>query len=342
MASGPKLVLVTRKTALEELLERHTTVSRARFAIEQAGGEFEPYQAAHDTYHAALDRIRTSLPREQRVQQVDRSFLPDFLFGDDDIVMVVGQDGLVVNAAKYLRTQPVIAVNPDPSRIDGVLLPFSVGTARLGLARVLAGTATCEHVTMAEARLNDGQSILAVNDLFVGARTHISARYRIGYRGAFEDQSSSGILVSTGAGSTGWLRSVYTAVAEIAAALGFREAGRLREEYRFDRQARELVFAVREPFVSRTSQASIVFGRISEDETLTVESKMPGHGVIFGDGVEEDYLEFNSGAIATIGVAARTLRLVCSSEVLPVRDDESHRSTKPAAMPVQALTDERR
>lgn len=310
MSAGPKLVLITRKTQLDELLERHTTRSRARFAIEQAGGDFAPYEAAHDAHHAALDRLKKSLPREQRIQQVDRAFLPNFLFGDDDIVMVVGQDGLVVNAAKYLRGQPVIAVNPDPTRIDGVLLPFSVETARLGLARVVAGDAPCENVTMAEARLNDGQSIVAVNDLFLGAKTHVSARYRITFRNVSEDQSSSGILVSTGAGSTGWLRSVYTSVAGIATALGVKKADQLREQYRFDREARELVFAVREPFVSRTSGASIVFGRIHERETLIVESKMPRDGVIFGDGVEEDYLEFQSGAIATIRVAPRTLRLV--------------------------------
>jgi hypothetical protein len=37
---------------------------------------------------------------------------------------------------------------------------------------------------------------------------------------------------------------------------------------------------------------------------------MPQNGVIFSDGVEEDYLQFGSGAVATIGVSERTLRLV--------------------------------
>jgi hypothetical protein len=37
---------------------------------------------------------------------------------------------------------------------------------------------------------------------------------------------------------------------------------------------------------------------------------MPQNGVIFSDGVEEDRLEFNSGAMATISLADRTLRLV--------------------------------
>jgi hypothetical protein len=37
---------------------------------------------------------------------------------------------------------------------------------------------------------------------------------------------------------------------------------------------------------------------------------MPQNGVIFSDGIEEDRLEFNSGTIARIGLADRTLRLV--------------------------------
>ena len=52
------------------------------------------------------------------------------------------------------------------------------------------------------ARLNDGQRLLAFNDFLIGHRTHVSARYRLTWHGRTETQSSSGILVSTGAGST--------------------------------------------------------------------------------------------------------------------------------------------
>ena len=64
------------------------------------------------------------MPRGIRIQWIERAFLPTFTFGALDVVVVLGQDGLVVNAAKYLDGQPVIALNPDPERVDGVLLPF--------------------------------------------------------------------------------------------------------------------------------------------------------------------------------------------------------------------------
>ena len=162
---------------------------------------------------------------------------------------------------------------------------------------------------MARAELNDGQSLLAVNDLFIGQKTHASARYRIRFGGREEDQSSSGIIVSTGAGSTGWHRSILTGAAGIVGAyVEAQRAVELRDRYRFDWEAPDLVFHVREPFISKTSGAELVLGRIGPDEPLDVVSHMPQNGVIFSDGVEEDRLDFNSGAIARIGLAERTLR----------------------------------
>ncbi len=70
-------------------------------------------------------------------------------------------------------------------------------------------SAPTRSVTMAEAVLNDGQRLLAFNDFFVGRRSHVSARYNLRWRGKAEPQSSSGVLVATGAGSTGWLSSVF-------------------------------------------------------------------------------------------------------------------------------------
>ena len=313
MAAPDKLVVVTRKTAVEELVERFNTRDQARFYIEHMGGDFDTYQRAHDAYHRALAFLRAVIPRGTRTQFIERSFLPTLTFGALDVVVVLGQDGLVVNAAKYLDGQPVVALNPDPVRIDGVLLPFGYPAAAEAIALAVdqTGHKCWRDVTMAQAILNDGQSLLAVNDLFIGQKTHTSARYRIRYGDHEEDQSSSGIIVSTGAGSTGWYRSIVTgAVGLVEGLADASKVGALRDRYRFDWEARHLVFSVREPFVSKTSGADIVFGSIDDDTPLEVISKMPQNGVIFSDGVEEDRLDFNSGAVATVGLAKRTLRLI--------------------------------
>lgn len=71
-----------------------------------------------------------------------------------------------------------------------------------------------------------------------------------------------------------------------------------------------LLFAVREPLVSRQSQAGLVAGLLEEGWRLVVESRMPSEGVIFGDGVEQDYLDFSAGATVEIRTAAEQARLV--------------------------------
>ncbi|MFO0892353.1 MAG: hypothetical protein U0790_24840 [Isosphaeraceae bacterium] len=311
MAGRDKLVIVTRKTALEELIERFNTRDQARFYIEHMGGDFGRYQQAHDAYRSAVARLREAIPRGLRVQWIDRQFLPTFTFGESDVVVVLGQDGLVVNAAKYLAGQPVVALNPDPERIDGVLLPFTVDQAGAAISLALGTEDSWREVTMARAVLNDGQSLLAVNDLFVGVRSHGSARYRLRHGGREEDQSSSGLIVSTGAGSTGWYRSILTgAVGVVRSFVNSRKVDEVKEQYAIPWEARYLVFTVREPFISKTSGADIVHGTIEEDQPLEIVSQMPQNGVIFSDGIEDDRLDFNSGAIARIGLADRTLRLV--------------------------------
>src|SRR4029434_1114874 len=69
-----------------------------------------------------------------------------------------------------------------------------------------------------KAELNDGQTLYAVNDLFIGVRSHVSARYTISVGDKSEQHSSSGLIVSTGLGSTGWFRSLMTGAAKVAGA----------------------------------------------------------------------------------------------------------------------------
>ncbi len=311
MAALEKIVVITRKTALEELIERFNTREQARFYLEHMGASFEEYQAAHDAYQRALASLQAALPRGVRHQTIERAFLPTFTFGEQDLVVTLGPDGLVVNTAKYLAGQPLLALNPDPARVDGVLVPFRVEQAGPVLSRAVRGTFRLRHVAMARAELNDGQVLYAVNDLFIGQRTHVSARYRLRLAGREEDQSSSGIIVSTGAGSTGWFRSILTGAAEVTAAFSHSEGVKAIEGcYRFDWDADYLYFSVREPFASKTSATEMVFGRIEAGQHLEIVSRMPQNGVIFSDGIEADNLEFNSGAIARVGLAEKSVNLV--------------------------------
>ncbi|MBZ4408707.1 NAD+ kinase [Myxococcus sp. MISCRS1] len=301
-----KILLVTRRTRLAGLVERFNTKKQAKFYVENAGQDFDEFEREDQAYARAVDRLRDSLDLGLPVQQVDRGLVPTFLFTGKEVVVVAGQDGLVANVAKYVGEQPLVGVNPDPDRFDGVLLPYEVPQARAAVRKVLEGKARTRGVTLAEARLEDGQRLLAFNDLFIGARTHVSARYRLSHGGQEEAQSSSGVLVSTGAGSSGWLSSVFT----LARALTARTGGVPGGEWRLSWEEPRLAFVVREPFVSRNSSAELVGGFVTPEQELVLESRMPSGGVIFSDGMEEDFLAFGAGARAHIRPAKQRARLV--------------------------------
>jgi NAD kinase len=307
-ANDRKIVLVTRKTRLEDLVVRYLTAAQARFYVEHLGADFSDYEREHEVYHAQRHATLQVLEQWGRYQVIERGFLPNFIFAPDDIVVALGQDGVVANTMKYLDDHPLIGLNPDPARYDGILLPFAPRDLAKLLPEVAADKRSSQAVTMAEARLRDGQVLHAVNDLFIGARTHVSAIYEIAAGGTTERQSSSGLIVATGLGSTAWFKSIVTGSLAIAGSYGQPPLPGGYEALPWD--AAELRFAVREPFPSRHSQTNLVCGRLAVEEQLRIRSLMAENGVIFSDGVEADRLDFNAGAEVTIGIARRRGRLI--------------------------------
>jgi NAD kinase len=325
-----KIVVVIRGTRLEHLKVRFATRSQARFYVNRLGGDFRDYEREDTNYQGAIVQARQVLEGLGRVQIVQREMLPNFVFGPEDIVVALGQDGLVANTLKYLNGQPLIGVNPEPQRWDGKLLPFTVRDLDKVTREVLRRKRPLKQVTMAKVALNTGPSLYAVNDFFIGARTHVSARYRIEQGGHGENQSSSGVIVSTGLGSTGWLKSLLTGAAALAQEVGSFADGlldptfpvdgphtgairnRLRKPVKteFAWNADYLYFTVREPFPTKTTGTVLVFGRVTPEQPLVVQSHMSEAGVIFSDGIESDFLEFGSGTRATVGLAERKGLLV--------------------------------
>lgn len=299
-------IIIKNKTRLESLIERFNTKAQAKFYIESSGGDFSDYELENEIFHQSLSAVQRNLSTVLKNKIVERNFLPSFIFNANQVVITVGQDGLVANTAKYVKQIPIIAVNPDPERFDGVLLPFTSEDFIGGIEKVLAQNYNSKLTSFAEAKLNDGQRLLAFNDLFIGATSHVSARYKITHNHKTEEQSSSGIIVSTQAGSTGWLSSIFNMSFGIHK---FIEKDKSKKKYA-KLKDNQLMFAVREPFASKRTQVETAAGIITSQSKLVIQSFMPNNGLIFSDGIETDFLKFNSGAIATIGIAEEKANLV--------------------------------
>jgi hypothetical protein len=338
------VVVVHRRTELDELLDRHATRGQAEFFLRTRGRTLAAVQERHYAVAEARARVVAAIPEGWRRADVERADLGRFLVAPEDVVVVVGQDGLVANVAKYLTDQPVLGVDPEPGTNAGALVRLDVTTAvrlltRAGKAESGPGGAgptsprpdgaahlgslglRTEDLTTVVAHLDDGQHLAALNEVFVGHPSHQSARYRIaadgpgGGRGAgggsgergtaggrggergsvrVERQSSSGVIVATGAGATGWCASIA------------RERGGRRLPGPTDPL---LAWFVREAWPSPATGADLTEGMLDPDGELrlTVESDQL---VVFGDGVESDRLVATWGQEITVRVGENRLRLV--------------------------------
>ncbi|WP_298421114.1 sugar kinase [uncultured Kordia sp.] len=302
-----RILIIRDKTRLEQLIERFNSKAQARFYIENSGGDFAFFEQEHDTFYESLSIIKAATINKFKHKIIHRSFLPTYIFTENELILVIGQDGLVANTAKYVNGLPIIGINPDVERYDGILLKHSPNDLKSMLKKISKGNYQTKQVTMAKATLNDGQTLLAFNDFYIGADSHVSSRYQIEFNGKKEQQSSSGIIISTGAGSTGWLSSVFNMTKNIGE---FHYQNTTNCSSTFAWNDDQLVFVVREPFLSKMSQTNIGYGIITKTCSLKIESNMPTKGIIFSDGIETDFLNFNSGSTVEINIADEKATLI--------------------------------
>jgi hypothetical protein len=227
---------------------------------------------------------------------VNRADLDRFLFEPEDMVLALGQDGLVANVAKYVDDQPVIGLNPEPDRFPGVLVTHEPAAAGELMRDVTRGRAAYDPRTMAHALLDDGQELFALNEVFVGHRSHQSARYLLAVGSERERQSSSGLIVSTGTGATGWTASIAR-----------ERATALRLPAPADAA---LVMFVREAWPSAATGTALTERIVAPPLSVQVTSELTDGAVVFADGIEADALRVEWGQTISVGVAERRLRLV--------------------------------
>jgi hypothetical protein len=295
MALAPRVVVVHRRTELDDLVARHGTRGQASFFLQTRGRTLADVETSHTAVHDALTTVAAAIPLDWRRGTVERSDLGRFSFAPEDIIVAVGQDGLVANAAKYLTGQPVIGIDPEPGRNAGVLVTHPATATPTLLTAAARPDRPEQRRTMVRARLDDGQTITALNEVYIGHQGHQSARYRLTTSaGEEERQSSSGILVGTGTGATGWCRSAWLERHSTLTLPAPTETA--------------LCWFVREAWPSPTTGADHTEGLLEPGDTLTITAG--SDLVVFGDGIEHDALPLLWGQTLTIDLAPHHLHLI--------------------------------
>nr|WP_205707488.1 hypothetical protein [Kineococcus vitellinus] len=294
---APRVVLVHRRTPFADAVARHGTRGQAAFFLRTRGHDLAELEEADERQRGALAAVAAAVPADWRSGAVERADLPRFLFAPEDVVVVVGQDGLVANVAKHLSGQVVVGIDPDPGRNVGALVPHPPRRAA-ELLRRSASAAECEERTMVRAVTDDGQELHALNEVYVGHRSHQTSRYVLtAPDGRCERQASSGVVVGTGTGAGGWLAS-----------LARQRAGSAGGSPLPGPADADLAWFVREAWPSPTTGADVTAGRLrGGDLVLDV---LGDELVVFGDGLEEDRLLLTRGQRLRVGTSPRRLRLL--------------------------------
>lgn len=253
----------------------------------------------HTATERALHAVSAAIPGSWRRGAVEREDLDRFLFEPEDLVVVVGQDGLVANVAKYLEGQPVIGIDPDPGSGLGILARHRPEDCARLLDAAADGRAPTQQRTMVEAVVDgpgSGLGLTALNEVYLGSPSHQSARYVLTLAdGRAETQSSSGVLAGSGTGATGWLLSVAR-----------ERHSTLTLPAPTDRS---LGWFVREAWPSPSTGADLTEGLVDENQSLTIQVRSESL-VLFGDGMEADRIALAWGQTVVIAPARRTLQLV--------------------------------
>lgn len=289
---APRAVVVTRRSELDELTARHGTRQAAEFFLRSRGRDLDVVRARHAALDQAVATVSALVPSDWRRGHVERADLDRFLFAPEDVIVAVGQDGLVANVAKYLDGQPIVGIDPEPGRNPGVLVPHAPAEVA-DLLRRLATTPVSER-TMVRAETDDGQRLVALNEAYVGDTSHQSARYLLAVGGETERQSSSGLLVGTGTGATGWCASVA------------RERVDAPEQPRHDEAM--LCWFVREAWPSPVTGTTLTAGNLRDDECLELVAESE-RLVVFGDGIESDRIALAWGQRVRLSVSPTRCRL---------------------------------
>ena len=290
-----RAVIVRRPTEYDELMDRYSTRGQVEFVLRSRGRSLEDVERAHESHVASLARVRAGIPDGWASADIEREGLSRFLFAPEDVIVVVGPDGLVANVAKYVGDQVVIGVNSVPRNNAGVLVRCTPDQGVNALRRVESGQSLrVDQLTMVCAQADDSRTLTALNEVFIGHPSHQSARYELKAGSRVERQSSSGIVVSTGTGSTGWGASLKRG----------RHMGDLPSP-----TSPDLAWFVREAWPSPYTGIEYTEGILGAGEELSLVVGSESL-VLFGDGMESDRLTLAWGQSVRVCRAPRALSLV--------------------------------
>lgn len=241
---------------------------------------------------STLDKIIKILKKYAiNFKLANRDKLRNSQFLKKDLIIAVGGDGTFLRAAQFIEHQLILGVNADPKNKEGFFMRHSKSNSEKKIMQILKSEFKVKKLSRLEAYINNKKiDPLALNEFFIGARkSYHAAKYDIQIGKKKERQKSSGILVTTPAGSYAWSKSCCNKTLP------------LKSKY--------YQFIVREPYEGRIFRNyKLKYGLLNKKQEVKIISEMLD-GVLIADSVSKEY-DFKNGSKATIRLSSKTLNVI--------------------------------
>ena len=190
-----------------------------------------------------------------------------------NFIIAIGGDGTILSASHFTKNIPILAVNSSPDTSEGALATITINKLDSKILKILKNKYKAEKLERIQVSINNKPiKLLALNEVFIAnEKAYLVSKYKIRFKKLEEIQKSSGLIFSTGTGSTAWFKS----------ARGIP----------FSPQSKFIKMIAREPYQGKLSKTKIKFLTIKENQTITIIPLVPS--ILAIDSIREYKLKRN-------------------------------------------------
>ncbi len=240
----------------------------------------------------ALATVKNALEKHKLGYEIsNRNSLDKSQFKGRDMIIAIGGDGTFLRAAQFIGTELLFGVNSDVKDKEGFFMKSNRADFEGKLNRIISGRAEIKKLPRLEAHINSRRvGTLALNEFFIGQkRAYNAAKYAIQLGGKKEMQKSSGVLVTTPAGSYAWAKSCCSRTMPL--------------------NSKDYQFVVREPYEGTLfKNYRLKHGTLRKSDKIAIISQMLG-GVLVADSVSREY-NLKCGDKITVRLSSQPLSII--------------------------------
>lgn len=207
-----------------------------------------------------------------------------------DLIIAIGGDGTFLRAAHHIGSTPVLAVSSDIRYNEAFYAQATPANFVRKFKMLLKGKFKIRKLPRLQVKLNGSYlQLMAINEVFVGSRhPYHTSRYWITIHGKKEFQKSSGVLITTRTGSTGWAKSAYKKSLNI--------------------QKNGFGYVVREPYIGRLTKSKLLGGTLPRKDVVKITSSLH-EGIVVIDSSEKVH-KFTNGDKLEVKISKQPLNYV--------------------------------